>query len=170
MRRTIIVVALAAITVGLSAVVALRAENTGQPIPFERGSWAKLNAEHAGKATIIHFWGVTCGPCVVELPKWGKLLAERPDMRLVLIAADPLPQSPEQVNGALQRANLDHAESWSFADRFYERLRFEIDPAWSGELPRTLLITADGSHTVLPGVADLSTVRKWLDAQPRARN
>jgi thiol-disulfide isomerase/thioredoxin len=169
MRRTIVVLAALTLALGLSA-AALRAADGGQPIPFERGSWAKLNAEHAGKATIIHFWGVTCGPCVVELPKWGKLLAERPDMRLVLIAADPLPQSPEQVNGALQRANLDHAESWSFADRFYERLRFEIDPAWSGELPRTLLIAADGSHTVLPGVADLSTVRQWLDAQPRSRN
>ena len=168
MRRTFAIAL--AVTLGLSAAVALRAANAGQPIAFERGSWAKLNEEHAGQPTIIHFWGVTCGPCVVELPKWGKLLAERPDMRLVLIAADPLPQSPEQVNGALERANLEKAESWAFADRFYERLRFEIDPAWSGELPRTLLIAADGSRTVLPGVADLSTVRKWLEAQPRARN
>jgi thiol-disulfide isomerase/thioredoxin len=169
MRRTI-VVALATLSLALSAAVALHAANAEQPIPFERGSWAKLTAEHAGQPTIIHFWGLTCGPCIVEMPNWGKLLAERPDMHLVLVAADPLPQSPEQVNGAVQRAQLEHAESWSFADRFYERLRFEIDPAWNGELPRTLLIAADGSRTVLTGVADLSTVRKWLDAQPRPRN
>jgi hypothetical protein len=104
------------------------------------------------------------------MPQWGKLLAERPDMRLVLIAADPLPQPAEQVNGALQRAGLDKAENWAFTDRFNERLRYEIDPGWSGELPRTVLVAADGSSTVLPGVADLSTVRKWLDAQPRPRN
>jgi thiol-disulfide isomerase/thioredoxin len=167
MRRTIVLGLVLAL--GLSAGVSLRAADAN-PIPFERGSWAKLLAEHAGQPTIIHFWGITCGPCIVEMPKWGKLLAERPDMHLVLVAADPLPQSPDLVNGAVQRAKLDGAESWSFADRFYERLRFEIDPAWSGELPRTLLIAADGSRTVLPGVADPSAVRKWLDAQSRARN
>jgi hypothetical protein len=91
-------------------------------------------------------------------------------MRLVLVAADPLPQPIEQVNGALQRSGLDKAENWAFADRFNERLRYEIDPGWSGELPRTVLVAADGSRTVLPGVADLSAVRKWLDAQPHARN
>lgn len=169
MRRAIILVC-SSLTLSLAAVVALRAADRGPPIPFERGSWAKLTAEHAGQPTIIHFWGLTCGPCLVEMPKWGKLLAERPGMRLVLVAADPLPQSPEQVNGAVQRANLERAESWAFADRFYERLRFEIDPAWSGELPRTLLIAADGHRTVLPGVADLSLVRQWLDAQSRPRN
>jgi len=169
MRRTIMVTGLA-LALGLCAAAALRAADAGQPIPFERGSWTKLTAEHAGQPTIIHFWGLTCGPCIVEMPNWGKLLAERPDMHLVLVAADPLPQSPEQVNGVVQRAKLERAESWSFADRFYERLRFEIDPAWNGELPRTLLIAADGSRTVLPGVADLSTVRKWLDAQSQSRN
>jgi thiol-disulfide isomerase/thioredoxin len=169
MRRTLLAAGLA-LLFGLSAAVALRAADAGQPIPFERGSWAKLTAEHAGQPTVIHFWGLTCGPCIVEMPNWGKLLAERPDMRLVLIAADPLPQSPEQVNGTLQRAKLEGAESWAFADRFYERLRFEIDPAWNGELPRTLLIGADGTRAVLPGVADLSAVRKWLDAQSRPRN
>ena len=168
MRRPIIIAL--ALVLGLSTAVGLRAADAGQPIPFERGSWAKLWSAHAGKATVIHFWGLTCGPCIVEMPKWGKLLAERPDMRLVLVAADPLPQSPERVNDALQSAGLEHAESWAFADRFYERLRYEIDPAWSGELPRTLLVAADGKTTALPGVADLTMVRKWLDAQPRSQN
>lgn len=168
MRRPIVLV-LALLTLGLSAVAVLRVAHA-DPIPFERGSWSKLAAQHAGKPTVVHFWGVTCAPCLVEMPQWGKLMAERPDMRLVLVAADPLPQPVEQVNGALQRAGLDKAENWVFVDRFNERLRYEIDPSWSGELPRTVLVAADGSRTVLPGVADLSAVRKWLDAQPRGRN
>lgn len=168
MRRLVLVLAL--LTFGLSAVAVLRTAHAGQPTPFERGSWSKLAAAHAGRPTVIHFWGVTCAPCLVEMPQWGKLMAERPDMRLVLIAADPLPQPAEQLNGALQRAGLDKAENWAFADRFNERLRYEIDPGWSGELPRTVLVAADGSSTVLPGVVDLSTVRKWLDAQARRHN
>jgi hypothetical protein len=71
------------------------------------------------------------------------------------------------VADTLAAADLAKTESWSFSDRFYERLRFEIDPAWAGELPRTLLIDRDGKSTVLPGVADLDRVRTWLDAQPK---
>jgi thiol-disulfide isomerase/thioredoxin len=137
------------------------------PLPFERRSWAKLRASHAGQPTVIHLWGLTCGPCLVELPHWGKLQAERPDLRLVLIAADPLPQEQDRVSATLSGAGLGNSESWSFTDRFYERLRYEIDPAWAGELPRTVMIDGDGKTTVLPGVADLAQVRAWLDAQAK---
>jgi thiol-disulfide isomerase/thioredoxin len=150
-------------------VVSPRSAEAADPSPFERGTWAKLTAAHAGQPTVIHFWGLTCGPCLVELPHWGRLLAERPDLHLVLIAADPLPQEPEQVTATLARAGLSGSESFSFTDRFYERLRYEIDPAWAGELPRTVMVDAAGKATVLPGVADLAQVRAWLDAQSKAK-
>jgi len=139
------------------------------PLPFERGSWAKLSAAHAGQPTVIHFWGLTCAPCLVEMPQWAALKKARPDMRLVLIAADPVPQDPERLDSALARFGLDATESWSFTDRFYERLRYEIDPAWAGELPRTVMIDRAGKATVLPGVADLAQVRQWLDAQSKSQ-
>ena len=143
--------------------------HAADPQPFARGSWAKLSAAHAGQPTVIHFWGLTCAPCLVEMPQWGKLLKERPDLRLVLIAADPQQQESERVSATLAKAGLGGAESWSFTDRFYERLRYEIDPAWAGELPRTAMIAADGTVTVLPGVADLAQVRAWLDTQSKSR-
>jgi thiol-disulfide isomerase/thioredoxin len=156
-----------AVLLGLASLATARASD---PLPFARGSWARLRAAHAGQPTIVHFWGLTCGPCLVELPKWGKLLAERKDMRLVLLAADLLPQPPDELAATLDRDGLGSAESWAFTDRFYERLRYEIDPTWAGELPRTELISADGKVTVLPGVADLSKVRAWLDEQARVHS
>lgn len=158
MRRSIIFALL------LTLVCSHRGE-AAEPLAFERGSWAKLRANHAGQPTVVHFWGLTCGPCLVELPHWGELVAERSDLSLVLIAADPLPQDRERVSETLTSAGLGESESWRFTDRFYERLRYEIDPTWAGELPRTLLIDAQGKTTVLPGVADLAQVKAWLDAQ-----
>lgn len=152
---------LAALALALAAAGALAADVR----PFERGSWAKLRDGHAGKPTVVHFWGLTCAPCLVEMPQWGKLLAERADLRLILVAADPVPQDPARVTEMLARSGLDTTESWAFADRFNERLRYEIDPTWGGELPRTVLIGRDGKATVLPGVADLAEVRAWLDRQ-----
>lgn len=82
--------------------------------------------------------------------------------------ADPVPQDPERLDAVLARFGLAAIESWSFTDRFYERLRYEIDPAWAGELPRTVMIDRDGKATVLPGVADLAQVRQWLDVQSKS--
>jgi thiol-disulfide isomerase/thioredoxin len=160
MRRSLLLVFLLA----AAALGGARAET----LPFERGSWRKLLARHAGEPTVIHLWGLTCAPCLAELPAWGRLQASRPDLRLVLVAADPLPQDPDRLQATLDRAGLGKVESWSFADRFHERLRYEIDPAWSGELPRTVLIDRAGKTTVLPGVADLARVRAWLDVQPKS--
>ena len=154
----------------LLSLASFGAAEAADPLPFERGSWTKLRAAHAGQPTVIHFWGLTCGPCLVELPHWTALQAERPDLKLVLVAADPLPQDPERLAATLTRAGLDAAESWSFTDRFYERLRYEIDPAWAGELPRTVMIGRDGKTQVLPGVADLATVKAWLDSQSKLRH
>ena len=94
MRRVVLVAAALALSLGVG--VGMAAIGSGarasDPQPFERGSWAKIRAAHAGQPTVFHFWGLTCGPCLVELPHWGKLLGQRRDLRLVLVAADPLPQ------------------------------------------------------------------------------
>jgi hypothetical protein len=79
-----------------------------------------------------------------------------------------VPQDPERHDAAMARFGLDKTESWSYADRFYERHRYEIDPAWAGELPRTVMIDRSGKATVLPGVADLAQVRQWLDGQSKS--
>ena len=56
-------------------------------------------------------------------------------------------------------------QNWPFGDGFVERLRYEIDPQWKGEIPRTLLIARDGTVTTIEGVADLKEVSAWLDRQ-----
>ena len=49
--------------------------------PFERGSWQQLLRAHAGRPTLVHFWGVTCGPCKVELPLLGQFMKDHPARR-----------------------------------------------------------------------------------------
>lgn len=136
--------------------------------PFVRGSWAALRQAHAGKPAVVHFWGLTCGPCLAELPEWGKLARERPDAGVVIVAADPFPEKPAAITATLAKDGLGGAENWMF-DGFSARLRYEVDPRWQGELPRTVLIGADGSMRTIEGVADLDEVRAWLDGQTTVR-
>ena len=135
--------------------------------PFGRGSWQELRQEHAGRPVIIHFWGVTCGPCLVELPRWGEFISEKPGVDIVMIAADPIAAEPGTLAGILAKAGCAAAESWMFADPFTDRLTYEIDPNWAGELPYTLLVGADGSVMTMLGEVKFSELHAWIAEQAR---
>ncbi|HLN24855.1 MAG TPA: TlpA disulfide reductase family protein [Patescibacteria group bacterium] len=130
--------------------------------PLHEGGWPAVLLAHAGQPVIVHVWGMTCAPCQVELPEWGKLRQERPSLALVLVEADPMPVKPERIGAVLAKAGLADAESWVLEDAD-ERQRYEIDPAWGGELPMTLLIGRDGKTVRILGAADFNVVRQWLD-------
>ncbi|HEY2835099.1 MAG TPA: TlpA disulfide reductase family protein [Rhizomicrobium sp.] len=132
---------------------------------FARGSWKELTKARAGQATVVHFWGLTCGPCLEELPNWTAHLKKRPDLKLVLVDSSPFGDEPGEVKNALTRAGLAKQENWLFADSFEERLRFEIDPKWRGEMPYTLLIGRDGRIEKVTGLMDFKKLDAWLDKQ-----
>ncbi len=133
--------------------------------PFERGSWQQLLHSHAGHPTLVHFWGVTCGPCKVELPELGEFMKQHPAVDVVTISADLVPNLSTATRSMLQNAGLSSAENWIFSDGFAERLRFEIDPAWQGDIPRTMLISRDGEITTIEGSAEIAALEKWSDEQ-----
>jgi thiol-disulfide isomerase/thioredoxin len=137
---------------------------------FGRGSWQQLLRAHAGRPTLVQFWGVTCGPCKVELPLLGAFMRDHQGVDVVTISADLVPNLPAATRSMLQKSGLGSAENWIFDDGFVERLRFEVDPTWQGEIPRTLLIATDGAITTIEGSADLAEIGKWLDGQAAARS
>ena len=132
---------------------------------FERDSYAQIRASHAGRALVVHLWGMTCGPCLVELPQWGALLRKRPQLPLVLIQVDP--SAPAARTQRLAAAGLARAENWSAASEFDEFLRASIDPAWPGDMPRTLLISPTGEVKTIRGAASPAEVERWLDGVGR---
>jgi thiol-disulfide isomerase/thioredoxin len=135
--------------------------------PFERGSWQELRLQHSGRPVVVHFWGITCGPCLSELPAWGQLIREKPGLSVVMIAADPVVVEPRVIAATLSNAGLSQTESWRFADAFTERLAYEVDPQWAGELPYTLLIGTDGRIKSVLGTTDFSELLAWVEREAR---
>jgi len=129
--------------------------------PFERGTWQRLLRSHAGHPTLVHFWGVTCGPCKVELPLLGQFMKDHPGVDVITISADLVPNLPAATQSMLDKAGLSTAENFIFDDGFVERLRYEIDPAWQGDIPRTMLISRDGTITTIEGSAEIADLEKW---------
>ncbi len=148
--------------------VGLSASTASEPSklrPFERGSWEEILHSHAGHPTLVHFWGVTCGPCKVELPHFGEFMKRNPSVDVVTIDADLVPNSDSAALSMLKGAGLSSAENWMFSDGFAERLRHEVDPAWQGDIPRTILITRNGDITTIEGSAEPAVLQKWSDGQ-----
>lgn len=155
----------AALFLFASVAAAPAAEDPSGMKPFARGSWQQMLRAHGGRPTLVHFWGVTCGPCKLELPLLGKFMKDHPALDVVTISADLVPNLPEAARAMLDKAGLGTAENWLFSDGFVERLRFEIDPAWQGEIPRTMLIARDGTVTTIEGSAEIPELEKWLAQQ-----
>lgn len=132
---------------------------------FVRGSWGDIRAAHAARPTIVHIWGPSCGPCLAELPDWGKFIAVHKDADLVLVNADGEHARRGATKTRLNNAGLRGVESWEFAESHIDRLRFEIDPNWQGELPYTVLISPGGAVTSFSGSADFAALAKWVDGQ-----
>jgi thiol-disulfide isomerase/thioredoxin len=133
--------------------------------PFSRGSWQEILRAHSGRPTIVHFWGVTCGPCKVELPLLGQFMKDHGAVDMVTVSADLVPDLPAATRAMLQKSGLGSAENWIFNDGFVERLRFEIDPSWQGDIPRTILISGKGETTTLEGSVEMTEIQKWFEAQ-----
>ena len=159
---------LAAIFFVLSLTAGPAAETPSELKPFVRGSWQEMLRSHKGRPTLVHFWGVTCGPCKVELPLLGQFMKEHAGIDVVTVSADLVPDLPGATRAMLEKSGLWPAENWIFNDGFVERLRFEIDPAWQGDIPRTLLIARDGSVTTIEGSAEIPDLEKWSAQQHAA--
>ncbi len=129
--------------------------------PFVRGSQQEIIFARTGKPFIIGFWSLTCTNCRDDLALFGKLAKKYRNLDLVLVSTDS-PEQKREIALTLQHYRLGRAESWVFADSFTDRLRFEVDPQWYGELPRTYFFDADGRSTAVSGKIDHDQFEHWI--------
>jgi thiol-disulfide isomerase/thioredoxin len=130
-------------------------------LPYGRGGFAQLVKAHAGRPLMIHFWSVTCPPCLAELPQWAKMLAEQKGVDIVFVNTDG-EEDRARAQARVEKAGLAKAAHYGFSDDFVEKLYFEADKSWRGELPFTALVAPDGAVTAVTGPVDDPLVAKWL--------
>lgn len=128
---------------------------------FVRGSQQAIVTAQQGKPFVLALWSLDCVFCRDDLALLGKLMAKYPKLAVVTLATDP-PEQRDELQKVLDRYRLGGAANWQFADTFVERLRYEIDPQWFGELPRTYFYAADGTRTAVSGQLDAQEVERWI--------
>ncbi len=107
---------------------------------FVQGSYTQIERAYAEQPFFVSLWSIDCPPCVEELPEMAEYFSRHPDIALVLISTDGIALADE-VEQVLGQNGLANADSWIFAESFVERLRYEVDSSWQGELPRSYYYT-----------------------------
>ena len=136
--------------------------------PFDRNSLAAIRDAHTGRPFVLAFWSIYCEPCRDEMAQWRSLKRRYPDVPVVLVATDP-PAERARIVQFLARYDPGPVETWAFADEFGERVRYAVDPAWRGELPRTYLYDAGHRAVGRSGSFEPHWIDSWLTRQGASR-
>jgi thiol-disulfide isomerase/thioredoxin len=128
--------------------------------PFGKGDMARLLAEREGRPFILTLWGTDCPHCKGTLRQFAGLTKAHPDLDLVVVSTDS-PDDGKTIAGMLKTVGLGERDTWVFAGA-PERLRYEIDRRWGGEMPRTYLFERDHQFAAFSGSVDATALKQWL--------
>jgi thiol-disulfide isomerase/thioredoxin len=129
--------------------------------PFVRGSFAGILEAHHGRPFILALWSLDCVHCRDDFVLFEKLSKSHPSLDIILVATDS-PAQNAAITAMLRHYHLQNTEAWVFADSFVERLRFEVDKLWQGELPRTYLFNGGGKAEAVSGRLNDVQLMRWV--------
>lgn len=129
--------------------------------PFVSGSLQQILNTREGKPFILVFWSLECQFCPTELKMIGEFKRRYPKLDVVFVATDTL-QEVSQLADRAKHYGTDKMEQWVFAEDMPERLRFEIDRRWYGEVPRTQFYDRTHHHETKTGLVSQQFLEDWL--------
>ena len=130
------------------------------PAVFKTDSYLQLIVDKKQPFLMV-MWSLDCPPCIKELSMLGSVYKEHPDLNLVLVSTDSISRT-DDINLLLKDTGLSDIDSRVFSDASVQHLRYAIDPAWYGELPRSYFHTQNNMRKAISGLLDMNQVVSWL--------
>jgi len=121
------------------------------PSAFVSGSYQQILADNAKQPFMLVVWSVNCSSCLKDMTLLSSIHKSRPELKMIMLAADE-PSATEQIQPILEKHQLSEIENWVYAEDNTQKLQFEIDPKWYGELPRTYFFDKTHQRTGVSGV------------------
>ncbi len=131
------------------------------PKPFLTDSYQGIMTANQQQPLLVVLWSLDCPPCRAEMPELAEFSASHPGIGLVLISVDGVEAAAETA-AVLAENDLESASNWIFADPYIEKLRFQIDPSWQGELPRSYLYVPGEQRHRIRGRIDFTRLEEYL--------
>ena len=136
-----------------------------QPVDvFKVGSYEQFLQQRKNHSFMLVFWSLDCAPCYKELAMLAEEIKKRPQLDLVLVSTDTIDDISE-IQQKLNRFGLSNINSWVFDNEMAQQLRYEIDPNWYGELPRSYLYDAQHYRQAFSGVLRPAVLQRWAGLQ-----
>jgi len=118
---------------------------------FVSGSYQQLLDSNANKPFVLVVWSITCSSCLKDMALLSKMHKSNPKINMVMLATDDT-SATDDIIKILAKNELTDLENWIFADENPQKLRYEIDPKWYGELPRTYFLNKQHEREGISGV------------------
>jgi thiol-disulfide isomerase/thioredoxin len=135
---------------------------------FGSGSLGRLLAERESRPVAITFWSIDCPHCKGTLKQLSTLLKQYPDLDLLVVSTDSL-DARSTIDSMLASTGFGARPTWVFGAEAPERLRYEIDRRWGGEMPRTYLYDSDRKVVAFSGKVPDAAIAEWLARNAIAR-
>jgi thiol-disulfide isomerase/thioredoxin len=102
-------------------------------------------AAQKGHVVLVNFWATWCGPCVAEFPAIVQTSRrfKAQGLRVFAVSADQLKDTHTKVVPFLTKSGADfpaYVEKSADPEEFIDA----FDPAWQGDLPRTIIYDRQG--------------------------
>ena len=125
----------------------------GQPAlkEFTSGSYQQILASNANQPFMLVVWSITCASCLKDMALLSSIHKKRPELKMIMLATDDISETG-QIQSILENSQLSGIENWVYADENTQKLQFEIDPKWYGEMPRTYFFDKTHQREGISGV------------------
>lgn len=110
---------------------------------------------------MLVIWSITCSSCLKDMALLNKMHKANPKINMVMLSTDDA-SATEQVKQILTKNELTGLENWLFADENPQKLRYEIDSLWYGELPRTYFLNKNHERKAVSGVLSQEDYEKMF--------
>ncbi|MGE5466122.1 MAG: TlpA family protein disulfide reductase [Ignavibacteria bacterium] len=128
---------------------------------FGKGEMARVLAERQGRPFILTLWSTDCPHCKGTLRQLATLAKANPRLDLVVVSTDSADERAT-IAAMLAGVGLGDRDTWVFSGS-PERMRYEIDRRWGGEMPRTYLYDRDHHAEAFSGPVEDAALRQWLE-------
>ncbi len=140
----------------------LSANSFAESDVFSVDQFNTIKQQHQGQRWLLLLWSVDCPPCFKELAYVGQLHKKNSALKVILVNTDGDDMVTEEREGLLKKYGVDQLTNLHFSDGKAAQGRFQIDPSWYGELPRSYFYQADGQRIAKSGLVAGDVLKQWL--------
>lgn len=133
-----------------------------KPHAFTQVAFNEIKAQYQGKKWLTLLWSVDCPPCMKELALVQKLQQQKKNLAIVIINVDTHENSEQERNDILAHFGLTPLKNLYFREGAEDQTRYQIDPQWFGELPRSYFIDEAGTFHGKSGLVSKALLTRWL--------